>query len=589
MQPVHSSEGMPPQLHAMVLGLTGDPKLQAAFQLASMLLPGAQHGQSQQPTPTLGTWQQPGHLAAALAAAGAGCSAALFQHGYLPMAQPPSAPLLQQVGMQPAAASEAAGRVQPEAVKGQQDGAQQAAAQSVGGLDGHGVTAGSKGVDSQMQVLSPPSATARPPLQAVPAPAQARTPTCALDMATPPATAVTYTAAPAAAQQAAAPPVAEAALPPSGGVEVGSGAPALGPAPTVLPMADMPTAAVVLVPALASGSPAAATAHDLQHDEAEAEAEAAPVIVPQPGTGAGDLDPALASALWQCGWDPASDIDWRKTAAMQAQAYIIAKEQLKAAQQQLAEKQAVLQQIGTLLGTAGAQPHAGPPPTDAAPVLVLVKPEKGHAGAGTSQLGKRAADALGGTKAPDAARKQSTKARRSKKAKLPAEQLISLQRISGPAVRMPQEPQEPVQQQTALGLEQGQQEDKEEMNAVQVWRLSYQGQQYYLDVDGVMLLGNNFNARLFSRVRVYRWLTWLFHMSGVRGGWRCCVHAFAAQWCMVMSVCWTGLRMESCCACISCPKLHAALCALTCVGLGTRVATLAPDVGYQAWQQGEGR
>jgi hypothetical protein len=271
------------------------------------------------------------------------------------------------------------------------------------------------------------------------------------------------------------------------------------------------------VPALASGSPAAATAHDLQHDEAEAdaeaeaEAEAAPIIVPQPGTGAGDLEPALAAALWQCGWDPASDIDWRKTAAMQAQAYIIAKEQLKAARQQLADKQAVLQQIGTLLGTAGAQPHAGPPPTDAAPVLVLVKPEKGHAGAGTSQLGKRAADGLGGTKAPDAAR-------RSKKAKLPAEQLISLQRISGPAVRMPQEPQEPVQQQIALGLEQGQQEDKEEMNAVQVWRLSYQGQQYYLDVDGVMLLGNNFNARLFGRVRVYRSLTWLFHMSSVRGG-----------------------------------------------------------------------
>jgi hypothetical protein len=200
--------------------------------------------------------------------------------------------------------------------------------------------------------------------------------------------------------------------------------------------------------------------------------------MPQPSAAAVDLEPDLAAALRQCSYDPASGVDWRKAAAILAQAYIVAKEQA-------AVKQAVLQQISALLGTAGVQPRAGPPPTAVSPVLV--KPEKGLAG--SSQLGKRAA---GGTQAPGATR-------RSKKAKLPAEQLISLQRISGPAVRRPQEP---VQEQTTLGLQQEQQQSQqeEEETTVQVWRISYQGQQYYLDVDGVLLLGNNFNAKLFGRV-----------------------------------------------------------------------------------------
>jgi hypothetical protein len=59
-----------------------------------------------------------------------------------------------------------------------------------------------------------------------------------------------------------------------------------------------------------------------------------------------------------------------------------------------------------------------------------------------------------------------------------------------------------VQEQTTLGLQQEQQQSQqeEEETTVQVWRISYQGQQYYLDVDGVLLLGNNFNAKLFGRV-----------------------------------------------------------------------------------------
>lgn len=106
MQPVHagSSKGMPPKLYAVGLGPTAYPQVQAAFLPSSMLLPTALHGQ----------------LAAALAAASAGGSSAPLQHRHMPMAKPSNAQLVQQVGMQLAAACEAAGGVQPDAVQGQQ-------------------------------------------------------------------------------------------------------------------------------------------------------------------------------------------------------------------------------------------------------------------------------------------------------------------------------------------------------------------------------------------------------------------------------------------------------------------------------------
>jgi hypothetical protein len=66
-------------------------------------------------------------------------------------------------------------------------------------------------------------------------------------------------------------------------------------------------------------------------------------------------------------------------------------------------------------------------------------------------------------------------AKKAKTEELPPERLIQVQRIAG--------------QQAAP--------------TVQVWRIMYKGQQYFVEVDAVLLLGNGFNRKLFSRVSVW--------------------------------------------------------------------------------------
>ena len=55
------------------------------------------------------------------------------------------------------------------------------------------------------------------------------------------------------------------------------------------------------------------------------------------------------------------------------------------------------------------------------------------------------------------------------------------------------------QQQQAEQHEQDQQRPHE-LGQVQVWRIIYKEQRYYLDWDAVQLVGNGFSAKLFGRV-----------------------------------------------------------------------------------------
>jgi hypothetical protein len=73
-------------------------------------------------------------------------------------------------------------------------------------------------------------------------------------------------------------------------------------------------------------------------------------------------------------------------------------------------------------------------------------------------------------------------AKKAKTEELPPERLIQVQRIAGSAVRLAGQQAAPT---------------------VQVWRIMYKGQQYFVEVDAVLLLGNGFNRKLFSRVSVW--------------------------------------------------------------------------------------
>jgi protein-disulfide isomerase len=172
-----------------------------------------------------------------------------------------------------------------------------------------------------------------------------------------------------------------------------------------------------------------------------------------------------AAALRALGYDPGcKDKDWRLEAGILAKAYMDKRAQLQPAQQGLQQIASVLRSLG--MSAQLGQEHAAGPSN-------VIKLERMTAPAALTSL-----TCLAKRPQPQST---SVAAKKPTTEQLPASSLIQLQRIVGIAVSSAAQ-QQPVP-------------------TVEVWRIIYQGKQYFTEVDAVLLLGNALDKKLFSRVR----------------------------------------------------------------------------------------
>lgn len=183
--------------------------------------------------------------------------------------------------------------------------------------------------------------------------------------------------------------------------------------------------------------------------------------------------PEHAAALRRAGLDPSSSkVDWLEVAGQLAAAYEQQKERLMHAEQQATALSAALQQISTVVSGVG----------------VRMQPYQGQAAAGPSEP-KAKPPSAPAVSLLKRTRPQHTVAvaKKVKTEALPSESLIQVERIAGAL------PPQAV-------LEAG--------STVQVWRIVYQGKQYFVEVDAVLLCGNALSEKLMIKVSV-QWCVFL--------------------------------------------------------------------------------